>query len=192
MKNALLALCCLCVSCGLHAQEIRIRVVDAKYLKPIKGDCLWIALGGWRTLDDMSGKNPSQIFAPLDTHGAVTLEIDTANATAHVAGEPPSCQPDSTTGPVPLLDGRRMLAATTGNNRDCQTRVGFLPPPAFPIDDILRTGRVAANGCTRARPKAVPGELVIVARAFTAKEKREMVLCGFLSKRNRTGGTRAD
>jgi hypothetical protein len=172
MRNLAFLFFCICFCC-VHAQQIHIRFVDAKHLKPVMHDCAWISLGGWRTVDDMNAKNPSQLFVPVNSTGSVQIQVDAHTATARAVGVANSCQPEFALGPSPFEGGRLELAVLSGRYWDCQTNKLASPPPAFSLEQIFHTGVVAQNLCSRLRPKAKPGELVIVVREWTAKERRE-------------------
>jgi hypothetical protein len=65
------------------------------------------------------------------------------------------------------------IAVQSGGFWDCQTNSLATLPPAYSIEQIMRSGVVGSNACTKLRAKAQPGELVIVVRRLTAKERQE-------------------
>ncbi len=170
MKKPWFALLSLLISASLYGQTITIRAVDAKHLKPVVADCLNISLGGWHGAD---------LFAHLTPEGTIQLEVDQQAHTARVSSKSVPCNQMQNLGPASFRDGKMSIAVLADWLVACQTPVSFQDAnglkrstlPDISIDEIMQRGAFVRNTCTRQQIEPKPGELVVVLRNRTLKEK---------------------
>jgi hypothetical protein len=174
MKSILFALIFACVMRATlaRAQEIRIVVLDAGNLKPVADECLNISLGLWHGTD---------IIAPTDSDGAVVLTIGNNEVVAKpVVGK--TCNGMASTKPVQSESVPTTISVLSDWYVSCQYSKKLTKDPAwlhaspseripsFSVKEILGTGVVATNSCSRRNPTPKPGELFFLVRKRTFLE----------------------
>jgi hypothetical protein len=155
----------------LHAQDIRIKVLNARNGKPITNECLNIWLGAIR--------GPS-LLAPTDPNGVAVLHIEAGKMTA-VAAPQTGC--DASPYSKFLTIGADTISIWGDAYIACQEYGKIVPgepasgdlstkmTPSYSIKKILDAGVSAANTCGKFRAEAEPGELVFFERPRTWLEK---------------------
>lgn len=150
----------------LHAQEINIRVLNARNGKPITNECLNLWLG------PLHGQG---LLAPTNTEGVVVLHLGDSKATAEAVSAR-ACGGNASVGPVPLPKDDDGISVAGDYYIVCQEYGKFArgePPtpdslkqmvPSYPIKKILESGVAAGNTCGKFRAEAKPGELVLFVR----------------------------
>ena len=142
----------------VHAQEIRIRVLNGRNGKPIMNECLNVWTGTGRG---------AHMVAATDKDGVAALRVADTKILAETV-----CQgwPDQASG---LSDVERI---TISGDRyiACQEYGKIVPGepptdplttmPSYPIKKILESGITSANTCGKLRIEAKPSELVFFVR----------------------------
>jgi hypothetical protein len=155
----------------LHAQEIHIRVLNARKGKPITDECLNV----W-----VSRQQRWALPAPTNNEGVAVLRVGRDRVSADAVPSA-ACRGTAATAPnsVPFIgDG---ITVSGGNYIVCQ-EYGRVSPggpvvnpldlmPSYPMKRILTSGVSAANTCGKFRAQAKPGELVIFERSPTFWER---------------------
>ena len=150
----------------LHAQEIHIRVLNARNGKPITNECVNVSLGSWHGGD---------LIAPTNKEGVVVLHFVGNQATADaVPGR--TCNGMAALGPRNIPQGTDTLTIASDEYVACQEYGKIVPGepatpdllknimPSYPIKEILRSGIAAANRCGKFRAETKPGELIFFVR----------------------------
>lgn len=156
---------------ALHAQEIRIKVVNGRNGKPITNECLNVWIGA------MMGQG---LLAPTNKEGVVVLHLGNGEVTADAVSVR-ACNGNAFVGPNPVQRGAESIFVTGGNYVDCQEWAKVVPggtlrdalnrAPSYPIRKILGSGVSASNRCGKFRIEAKPGELIIFERPTTFWER---------------------
>jgi len=158
-----------------RAQEIHIRVLNARNGKPITNECLnvWVAPPQRKALQ-----------APTNSDGLVVLHIGADRVTAEaVSPFPTRCIGNAVVAPSSGADSADAIRVLGGNYIACQ-EYGRITPgepatrdllarimPSYSTKRILTDGVTASNTCGKFRTKAKPGELVIFERSPTFWER---------------------
>jgi hypothetical protein len=148
----------------LHAQEIRIKVLNAHNGKPVTDECVNVSLGTWHGGD---------LIAPTNKEGFVVLHFKNGQVTA-AATIPRACNGMEVLGPKRVPTNTTTIAITSDKYVDCQEWAKVVPgealkdvlnrAPSYPIRNILESGMTAGNRCGRFRAKGKPGELIFFVR----------------------------
>src|SRR5574340_1376651 len=101
----------------LHAQEIRIKVLNGRNGKPITNECLNVWIGA------MLGQG---LFAPTNNSGVVVLHLGNGEVKADSASVA-ACQTNAFVGPNPVPKGADSIFVTGGNYSDCQEWAKVVP-----------------------------------------------------------------
>jgi hypothetical protein len=151
----------------LHAQEIRIRVLNARTGKPITDECLNVWVG------PLSGTG---LLAPTNNEGAVVLHLGDNQVTANAVSSP-ACHGVAVLGPKPLPKDADTIAIASDYYVACQEYGKVVPGepatpnlvreimPSYSTKKILESGVSAPNTCGKFRAEAKPGELIFFVRA---------------------------
>ncbi len=157
----------------LHAQEIHIRVLNARNGKPITKECLNVWIG------PLHGQ---ALYAPTNNMGVAVLHIRDNEATANDVS-PRACNVNAALGPRPIPKGADTIEVAGGNYVACQEYGKIVPGepatpnlvgelmPSYPIKKILESGVAAGNTCGKFKVEAKPGELIFFVRPPTWLEK---------------------
>jgi hypothetical protein len=148
----------------LSAQEVRIRVLNARNGKPVTDECVNVSLGAWHGGD---------LIAPTNKDGLVVLHFENGQVSADPA-PPSACNGLAVLGPRPVPTGVDTLTITSDEYADCQEWAKVTPgeiprealnrAPSYPIKKVLESGVAAGNRCGRLRAEVKPGELVFYVR----------------------------
>jgi hypothetical protein len=153
-----------------RAQDIRIRLVNARNGKPMTNRCLTIALGSWRA---------ATLLAQTNGEGELVLHTRDRQVTA----DQPPCNGLAFLGPkVPTNEVGWISVIGDGDTyvvcQEYAHQVPGQPPrlptdliPTYPITKILGSGVAAVNTCGKFRVDAKPGELILFARRMSLWEK---------------------
>lgn len=153
----------------LHAQEIRIKVLNGRNGKPITKECLNIWVG---TIDG------PHLVAATDRDGVVVLQISDDKLVAGTGCEGWPVQTAWPTGSEAILVRGDYYIA-------CQEDAKVVPNPAkpkfvseilplYPIRKILESGASSSNTCGKFRAKPKPGELIFFMRPMSFWEKMRL------------------
>jgi hypothetical protein len=155
----------------LNAQEIRIRVLNARNGKPVTDECVNVSLGSWHGGD---------LIAPTNKDGLVVLRFENGQVSAN-AGSPHACNGLAVLGPRPVPAGVDTLAITSDEYIDCQEWAKVIPgeapkdalnrAPSYPIQRILESGAAAGNRCGKFRADTKRGEVIFYVRPRSFLEK---------------------
>jgi hypothetical protein len=157
----------------LHAQEIHIRVLNARNGKPITNECLNLWLG------PLHGQG---LLAPTNNEGVVVLHLGDNQVTADAVSAR-ACGGNASVGPKPFPKDSDGISVAGDYYIVCQEYGKFAPGepptsnslkqmvPSYPIKKILESGVAAGNTCGKVRAEAKPGELVIFERPTTFGER---------------------
>lgn len=157
----------------VYAQEIHIRVINARNGKPITNECLNIWIGPLR------GEG---LLAPTNNQGIVVLHLGDDQVTADVVS-PRACGGSAMAGPRPLARAEDGISVTGDYYVVCQEYGKFAagePPtpnslkemvPSYSIKKILALGVRASNTCGKFREEAHPGELILFVRPRKFSER---------------------
>jgi hypothetical protein len=158
---------------GMSSQQtIHVRVVESKHLRPVTDECLNITLGKWRG---------AELFLPTDSAGQIALTIEDDKVSALFVPAK-ACNTSSISGPTPFDSLAHEISIVTDEYVSCQYSGKLVKDPAwrnaspaqripsFSVQEILDHGITATNSCTKLRPTAKPGELIIVVRKRTFLE----------------------
>jgi hypothetical protein len=159
----------LCIAAALlgtpiRAQEIHIRVLNARTGKPISNECVNVSLGAWHGAD---------LIAPTNKEAVVVLRMARNEVTADTVSPSP-CERTAIVGPKPLPKDVNTIAITSDEYVDCQEWAKVIPgqapkdnlnrAPSYRIEKILESGVAASNRCGKFRAEAKPGELIFFVR----------------------------
>lgn len=151
----------------LYAQEIRVRVMNARNGKPITNECLNVSLGPWHGAD---------LLVPTNKDGVAVLHLGKNEVTAD-AVSPRSCGGGAIVGPKPLPKDTDGISITGDYYIVCQEYGKFAPGepatpnslkemvPLYPTKKILDSGVAAGNTCGKFKADAKPGELILFVRS---------------------------
>ena len=169
IKRLALMIVFVVLSAMVHAQQIRIVVLDARNGKPVPFECLNVSLGVWHGAD---------ILARTDQSGVATITMDATHISANpVTGRP--CQGISETKTIANAEQLTTLSVVPDWYVSCQySKKQVKDPvwlaespaqriPSFFIKEVLSKGAVAANSCSKLSPSPKPGELVLIVRNRT-------------------------
>jgi hypothetical protein len=153
----------------LHAQEIRIKVLNGHNGKAIAKECLNIWVG---TFDG------PHLVAATNRDGVVVLQISDDKLVASAG-----CQGWSAEAAWPT--GSEGILVTGDYYVACQEYAKVVPnparpdfvveiPPLYPIRRILEPGASSSNTCGKFRAKPMPGELIFFMRPMSFWEKMRL------------------
>jgi hypothetical protein len=156
-----------------HAQDIDVKVLNARNGKPITNECLNVWIGPLHGV---------ALYAPTNNEGVAVLHIRNNEATAKDVS-PSTCNARAALGPRSIPKGADTIAIAGGNYVACQEygKPGSGEPPtpdlvgqlmpSYSIKKILESGVSAANTCGKFRAKARPGELIFYVRPLSFLER---------------------
>jgi hypothetical protein len=147
----------------VHAQDIHIRVLNARNGKPINNECINVSLGSWHGAD---------LLVPTDKGGIAVLHLRGNEVTADAACQGWSKQARAAGVDAIAVMGDSYVACQEYGKISSgeQTKPDALPGvikevvPSYPIKKILESGVAAGNTCGKFRAEAKPGELVLFVR----------------------------
>jgi len=149
---------------SLHAQDVRIRVLNGRNGRPITNECVNVSLGSWHGGD---------LIAPTNADGVVVLHFGNGQVSAEGAS-PHACNGTASLGPKLVPKGVKTIAITSDDYVDCQEWARVVPgespqealnrAPSYPISEIVQSGLAAGNRCGKSRAEAKPGELIFFVR----------------------------
>jgi hypothetical protein len=151
-------------SCGtaLHAQTIRIKLVDGRNGRAMAGTCVNVWVGKERK-DAMA--------IPTDKEGVASLRLTDKDAETDTQNQWKECGLFGVIGPVVKY------ADSIGINVGyvlCQVRQAdhtWLATQKFSTEEVLHSGVVTANTCGKAKASPTPGEIVLFVRPLSWWEK---------------------
>jgi hypothetical protein len=159
-------ICCAAAACS---QPIRIVAVDSQHAKPIPDECLNISLGPWHGAD---------LMARTDNDGVVVMTIEKDRVIAEtVPGHP--CGSSSPTRALPTGELPTVISVLPNYFVTCQFRRVLTKDEdwltetpskrlaTFSVQEIVTHGVSAINLCSKLKPAAKPGELILVFRKRT-------------------------
>jgi hypothetical protein len=150
----------------LHAQEIQIKVLNARNGKTITNECLNVWLGPTYR---------ENLIAPTNSEGIVILHLERNEIRADTVS-PHACDGLATVGPKLLRSGVDSVIISGDYYVPCQeygkpSQGEALKPslndtqvPSYSIKTILESGVASSNTCGKIRAEAKPGELVFFMR----------------------------
>jgi hypothetical protein len=150
---------------ALHAQEIRIRVVNARNGKPITNECVNVWTLTW---------HGAHIVAATNKDGVAVLRLADNEILAETScpGWPAQASRRSDVDAI-TISGDYYVAC-----QECGKITPGEPPtdplntmPSYPIKRILESGISAANTCGKFRAEAKPGELILFVRPRSLWQK---------------------
>ena len=152
---------------SLPAQEIHIRVLNARNGKPVAGACMSVYFGTWHVNSDM--------WAGTNQEGVAVLHF-----VNHFWVAESGCHGWKKESYFP--SGLGTIAIQNDFHVDCQElapgldKSGHFVPiewryPTYSIKRILESGIAGSNICGKARAEAKPGELIVFARRASLLEK---------------------
>ena len=157
----------------LDAQDIRIKVLNARNGKPVTNECLNVWVGPLH--------GPA-LPVPTNHEGVVVLHLEDSEVTPDAVSRS-ACNGNATNRPRSLPRDARTITIAGGNYVACQEYGKIVPGepvtpdlvgrlmPSYPIQEILESGVAAGNTCGRFRAQAKPGELIIFVRPTTFWER---------------------
>jgi len=155
----------------LEAQEIRIRVLNARNGTAVTDECVNISLGSWHGGD---------LIAPTNKEGLVVLHFEGGQVRADAASSD-TCNGLAVLGPKPVPAGVDTLAITSDKYVDCQEWAKVVPgeapkdalnrAPSYSLKKLVESGAAAGNRCGKFRAEAKPGELIFYVRPRSFLEK---------------------
>jgi hypothetical protein len=150
-----------------HAQEIHVRVLNARSGKPITNECLNV----WAR-PPVRG---TALVAPADANGIVVLHFENGQVTADPVPANP-CNRTADVGPKPFPKEVGGIIVFGDIYIACQEYGKILPGaltnptdtmPSYSIEKIVKSGVAASNTCGKFRAEAKPGELILFVRPRT-------------------------
>jgi hypothetical protein len=158
----------------LHAQDIRIMVVNAHNGKPITDECINIWLG------PLHGAG---LLVPTNHEGVVVLHL-AGNEVAADAVSPRACNRTAVVGPTAIPNEVYAITLSGDYYVACQEYGKVVPGepatpnlvrqrmPSYSIKKILESGVRASNTCGKFRAAQVrPGELIFYVRPRSFSER---------------------
>lgn len=148
---------------GVHAQTIRIKLVNGKNGHPIAEACVNVGVG--------TKHNAAGIAIPTDKDGVASFSLTDDNATINTETKWKACGYFGVVNPVvKYADSIRINIGYVS----CQPHApdhSWLLMMTFPTKDLLQSGVVTANACGKATASPDPGEVVLFVRPLTFREK---------------------
>jgi len=154
----------------VHAQDIHVRVLNARNGKPVNNECINVSLGSWHGTD---------LLVPTDKNGIAVLHLGGKEVTADAACQGWSKQASAAGVEAIAVMGDYYVACQEYGKISSRelTKPDALPAvikevvPSYPIKKILESGVAAGNTCGRFRAEAKPGELVLFVRPLSFLER---------------------
>jgi hypothetical protein len=150
----------------VSAQEIDIRVLNARNGEPVTNECLNISLGSWHGGD---------LIAPTSKKGIVILKFEDDKVAADGVSPDP-CRGASILGPKTVPKATNAITVSSDYYVACQEHGKIISGepaapglrgdlmPSYPIKQILEKGLSASNTCGKFRAEIKPGELIFYVR----------------------------
>lgn len=153
-----------------HSQQIKIVVMDAHHGKPVANESINISLGPWHGAD---------LLASTGKDGTILLSLERNEVSVPLpVGR--SCGGLASTKPLSIASIRLSVLPDWYVSCQYSTKLTHDPAwlqanpaeriPSFAVKDILSSGVVATNSCTKFAPTPEPGKLVIFVRKRTFLE----------------------
>jgi hypothetical protein len=142
----------------LHAQEIRIRVLNARNGKPISNECVNVWTGTW---------HGAHLVATTNKNGIAVLRLADNEILAETAcpGWPAQASRRSGVDAITISADYYVACQEYGKITPGEPTTDPLSTmPSYPIKRILESGITAANACGKFTAEAKPGELVFFVR----------------------------
>ena len=147
-----------------HAQDIRIRVLNAHNGKPINNECVDVSIGPWHGAD---------LLVPTDKDGVAMLHWGRKEVMADAAcrGWSKQVLRSEGTDTISVMGDYYVACQDYGKTSPVErTKPDALPGvikevvPSYPIKKILESGVAAGNTCGKFRVTAKPGDLIFFVR----------------------------
>ncbi|PYV31779.1 MAG: hypothetical protein DMG22_15605 [Acidobacteria bacterium] len=149
---------------ALHAQDIRIKVLDGRNGRLVTNECVYVYVG----------KNVDPLEIPTNNDGMALLHLtnrDSATSIQH--GDGPACR----AGVVdPIVKYADTVGITSGSGRYmlCQRHQPGRLDLRFSVEKVLKSGDSTANVCGKIEASPNPGELIFFVRPATWWERMKM------------------
>lgn len=148
----------------LHAQEVRIRVVNGRNGKAISKECVNVSLGSWHGAD---------LLVPTNKDGVAVLHLrgDDVTADAACQGWPKAAHRLEGADAISIMGDYYVACQEYGKFATGERTTPENWPtvvkelvPTYSIKEIMQSGVASANTCGKVRAKAMPGELIFFVR----------------------------
>ena len=149
----------------VHAEDIRIRVLNGRNGKPVTNECLNV----W-----MPSSMGAHIVAGTNKEGVVVLHLAANEFATDIACAdwPIRSSRPSGADAITLLSDSHVACQEYGKIAPGEPQIDPLTRvPSYPIRKILESGISAANTCGKFRAEAKPGELVFYVRPLSFLER---------------------
>lgn len=148
---------------GVHAQTIRIKLVNGKNGHPIAGACVNIGMG--------TNGNAAGMAIPTDKDGVASFRLTDDNATINTETKWKACGYFGVVNPVvKYADSVRINIGYVSCLPHAPDH-SWLLTMTFSTKDLLQSGVVTANACGKATASLEPGEVILFVRPLNFWEK---------------------
>jgi hypothetical protein len=143
---------------AVHAQTLRIKLVNGRNGRPIGDRCVNVWVGN---------AQKDAMAIPTDKNGVATLRLADNENEIHLQNRYKGCGFFGVTDPVVKYSDSLRINAGFVLCQPHRPDYSWLSIQAFSIQDVLRSGVVTPNTCGTAEASPEPGELTLFVRPLT-------------------------
>lgn len=147
---------------ALHAQTIRIKLVNGRTGRSEAGTCVNVWVGNERK---------SALAIPTDNDGVASLRLTDKDAEIDTANQWKACGNFGVIKPVVKYASSIRINAGYVLCQVRQPDHTWLAIQSFPTNEVFQSGVVTANVCGKAKASPEPGEVVLFVRPLSWWEK---------------------
>lgn len=151
-----------CLGTAVHAQTLRIKLVNGRNGRPIANSCVNVWIGNARK---------EAMAIPTDKDGVAKLRLTENDDEIDVHNKYKSCGDFGVIEPVVNYSDSFRVNAGYVSCQPHRPDYSWLSSQEFSTREVLRSGVVTANACGNAKASPEPGELIVFVRPLTFWEK---------------------
>lgn len=149
-----------CSASFLHAQEIRVKVLDGRNGRPIRGECVNVWAGHGTV---------SPLLVPTNKNGVAEVHLTTKASELNTQQSGKAC---GGWGMIePTIMHTDTIEITSGRYMPCEPHPANSPRLSFSVEKVLRSGATTTNACGKIEGHPQPGELIFFVRPLRWREK---------------------
>lgn len=154
--------------CGrvLHAQTVRIKIVDGRNGRPMADKCMSVWVG-----DRSAPKSRPLLMTQTDENGIVNIRLTKRDPEINNQRQRLTCGLHGVLHPVVKYGDTVSIRTGYVSCQPHRPNYSWLALVDFSTKDVLESGVVTGNACGKAKASPTPGEIVLFVRPLSWWEK---------------------
>ncbi len=151
---------------ALHAQTIRIKLVDGRNGRPMADKCINVWVG-----DRSAPKSRPLLETQTDKNGVANLHLTEQDAEVSKQSQQLACGLQGVIDPVVKYGDTVSIRAGYVSCQPHRADYSWLAMLDLSAEEVLQSGIVTPNACGKAKASPTPGEIVLFVRPLSWWEK---------------------